>query len=87
MVDFLLQDGVCDVLLGFISQVGSPQARPGPDDARSDALKLAYKAVILLSADEPSEPLLAVLSKRAMAITRAVFEVSSLTGCYLSVIL
>jgi hypothetical protein len=29
----------------------------------------------LLSADEPSEPLLAVLSKRASSITRAVFEI------------
>lgn len=43
MVDFLLQEGVSDVLLGFITQVGSGTPRPSPLDSKSDSLKIAYK--------------------------------------------
>ena len=43
MVDFLLQDGVCDILLGFITQLKSEEGRPGPCDPRSEALKISYK--------------------------------------------
>jgi hypothetical protein len=43
MVDFLLQDGVCETLVQFITQVGSSRSRPTPSDPRSDELKFAYK--------------------------------------------
>ena len=43
MVDFLLQDGVCETLISFVTQVGSSQPRPGPQDVKTDAMKLSYK--------------------------------------------
>lgn len=43
MVDFLLQDGVCDILLSLITQIGTKQPRPSPSDAKSEALKLSYR--------------------------------------------
>lgn len=36
---------------------------------------------MLLSAEEPSEPLMAFLGKKAAVITRAIFDVSSFTHC------
>ena len=46
MVDFLLQDGVCDILLSLITQIGTQQPRPSPSDTKSEALKLSYRSVI-----------------------------------------
>ena len=43
MVDFLLQDGVPEVLLSFVTQVGKGTVRPGPTDPKTDAMKLSYK--------------------------------------------
>jgi hypothetical protein len=43
MVDFLLQSGVCETLIGFITQVGTETPRPFSSDNKSDSLKLAYK--------------------------------------------
>jgi hypothetical protein len=67
MVDFLLQDGVCEALIGFITQVDSPAPlppnpkasvfRPSSMDPQSEAMKLAYRAVILLSPENPSDAL------------------------------
>ena len=45
MVDFLLQDGVCDILLSIITQLGTGQPRPCPSAAKSDALKLSYRCI------------------------------------------
>ena len=45
MVDFLLQDGVCEILLSIITQLGTGQPRPCPSDAKSDALKLSYRCI------------------------------------------
>lgn len=75
MVDFLLQDGVCECLLSFITQVGTGVPRPGPNDPHSDALKLSYRAVILLSPENPTEALNAFLSKKAAVIARTIFDV------------
>ena len=47
MVDFLLQDGVCESLLSFITQLGTQQPRPTHVDNKSEALKLAFKLVSL----------------------------------------
>lgn len=43
MVDFLLQDGVCEILLGFVTLIGHGAPRPTPADSQSDTLKLSYK--------------------------------------------
>ncbi len=43
MVDFLLQDGVPEALLSFVTQVGKGTVRPGPADPKTDAMKLSYK--------------------------------------------
>lgn len=43
MVDFLLQDDVCDTLLSYVTQLSTGIPRPGPNDPKTDALKTAYK--------------------------------------------
>lgn len=43
MVDFLLQDGVIESLIQFITQCGTNTKRPSPNDPRTEELKLAYK--------------------------------------------
>lgn len=78
MVDFLLQDGVCETLIAFVTQVGSTGPRPGPQDAKTDALKLSFKTASLLAPDDPSEALLAFCGKRAGLISRLIFDVSLL---------
>ena len=48
MVDFLLQDGVSESLVAFITQVTDSQvttSRPGPGDEQGDNTKLAYRCV------------------------------------------
>ena len=45
MVDFLLQEGVIEILLGFITLVGTGHPRPTPVDAQSESLKLSFKYV------------------------------------------
>lgn len=75
MVDFLLQDGVCETLVGFITQVGSTTQRPGPQDTKTDAMKLSYKTASLLSPEDPSEALLAFISKRAGLMARLAFDI------------
>ena len=75
MVDFLLQEGVCNSLMGYITQVGTNQPRPSPTDNQSDALRMAYRAVMLLTADDPSESLMAFLSKRVTQLARGIFDI------------
>lgn len=75
MVDFLLQEGVTEILLSFITQIGTANCRPGPSDSRTNEMKLAYRAVMLLTADEPTEALMTYLSKRAFLIAKTMFEV------------
>lgn len=43
MVDYLLQDSVCEMLVGFITQNGSGRQRPAPNDTLGEEMKLAYK--------------------------------------------
>lgn len=83
MVDFLLQDGVTESLMAFITQVGINVPRPGPTDdaSQSHSMKLSYKAVLLLTANEPTEALMTYLSKRAFIISKCIFDVSILS-CY-----
>jgi hypothetical protein len=91
MVDFLLIDGTCEVLLGFITQIGN-RRRPYPHESDSLELRYSYRshhtsstplipspprATMLLSVDEPADSLLSFLSRRASLISRAMFEVSS----------
>lgn len=84
MVDFLLQDGVCESLMDFITQVNSPFPRPAPSDAHTDELKKAYRAVLLLSPEHPSDALNAFLSKKAHIISRKIFEVRYAEPTHLS---
>mmetsp|Transcript_10398 Transcript_10398/g.15810 ORF Transcript_10398/g.15810 Transcript_10398/m.15810 type:complete len:763 (-) Transcript_10398:228-2516(-) len=74
MVDFLLQDGVCDMLLEFITQIGD-RRRPYPHESDSQELRHSYRATMLLSVDEPSDALMSFLNRRASVIARAMFEV------------
>lgn len=43
MVDYLLQDNVIEVLVGFITQNGTGRNRPTPNDTHGEDMKLAYK--------------------------------------------
>ena len=47
MIDFLLQDGVCESLIGFITQVSPDAIRCKQHDPPSEALKLSYRYDIL----------------------------------------
>jgi len=80
MVDFVLQEGVCVCLMNFITQVHASKSvvvRPGPGDEQTDAMKLAYRAVVLLSPENPSDSLSAFLGKKAAVITKELFEIFS----------
>jgi len=74
MVDFLLSEGTCELLLEFITQLGG-RPRPYPHESDSLELKYSYRTTMLLSVDEPSDALLSFLSRRASIISRAMFEV------------
>jgi hypothetical protein len=75
MVDFLFQDGVCEALLEFITRIGLG-ARPSPQsEDNNTTLKLSFKATILITADEPSDALMSFLNKKAVIITRKIFDV------------
>ncbi|CAM9454355.1 unnamed protein product [Ectocarpus fasciculatus] len=74
MADFLHMDGVCDLLLSFITQLDKGP-RPSPQNYDNEGLKLSYKATILITADEPSDALHNFLSKKASVITKRVFDV------------
>lgn len=71
----MLQERVCESLVSFITQNGATTARPGPNEQHGEAMKLAYRAVILLSPETIPEPLNAFLSKKASAVARKVFDV------------
>jgi hypothetical protein len=58
MVDFLLQEGVCEILLGFVTLVGTGQPRPTPADSQSETLKLSYKLVFNIEIDKFYEELI-----------------------------
>jgi hypothetical protein len=70
-----LQDNVIETLVGFITQNGSDRQRPSPTDQLGEEMKLAYKAVLLLSPDMITDPLNAILTKKAAAITRKLFDI------------
>eukprot|EP00598_Pedospumella_elongata_P007550 CAMPEP_0184969154 /NCGR_PEP_ID=MMETSP1098-20130426/1988_1 /TAXON_ID=89044 /ORGANISM="Spumella elongata, Strain CCAP 955/1" /LENGTH=692 /DNA_ID=CAMNT_0027490891 /DNA_START=155 /DNA_END=2233 /DNA_ORIENTATION=+ len=75
MIDFLLQEGVCDSLMSFITLNAPDSVRPAPTDTHSAALKKSYRAVILLSPDNPTEALNSFLSKKAALITKRIFDI------------
>jgi hypothetical protein len=75
MVDFLLQDNVIEKFVGFITQNGSGRQRPSPTDQLGEEMKLSYKAVLLLSPDMITDPLNTILTKKAAAITRKLFDI------------
>ena len=75
MIDFLLQENVCETLVGFITQNSFGIQRPSPTDPSTDAMKLSYRAVNLLSPENISEPLNAFLTKKSFIIARKILDV------------
>lgn len=47
MVDFLLHEGVSDMLLGFVTQIGD-RKRPYPHENDSLELKYSYRFTIII---------------------------------------
>lgn len=112
MVDFLVQEDVCEILLEFITQISNDSGSSSSsavvdtatDEKRGDQaiasvgltsisdrtnnnsleMKLAYRAVMMLSSDEPSDATMTLLNKRAFLIARAMFDVSYLSSYLLS---
>lgn len=78
MVDFLMQDTVCETLVGFITQNFPDKTRPAPTDQFGEEMKLAYRAVLLLSPDMINDPLNAILTKKSGTIARKLFDVRKL---------
>ena len=91
MVEFFYQEGVCEMFVSFITQVPEqhpdhsaihdlkPGPRPekgdplSPDDER--ALEKSFRAVQLLSPEEPTNALSTFLGRKAATIMESVFEV------------
>jgi hypothetical protein len=40
-----MQDSVCEILVGFITQNGHSGERPGPNDVQGENMRLAYRYV------------------------------------------
>ena len=74
MVDFLLQDGVCELLMEFVTLCNGTESRPTHDDMERESLKLSYRATMLLSADEPSDTLLLFVGKKVGLMARLLFH-------------
>jgi hypothetical protein len=75
MVEFLVQEDACEALVGYITQIGEEGLRPSPVDPHSEELKMAYKTMMLITSDEPSEGLIDFLSKRAALVTRLILRI------------
>lgn len=45
MIDYLLQEGVFETLIRYITRLGSTVPRPSPSDTRDEDMKIAYKFV------------------------------------------
>ena len=67
MVDFLLQDNVCENLVEFITQNGHVGTRPGPNEQHGEAMKLAYRYVPLFV------PRLSVSGHHFICVTERLF--------------
>ena len=81
MIDFLLQDGVCETFVSFITQVlpaGSNEkpVRLGLEFGCKPTTELqrSYRATLLLASEEPTDALLTFLGKKAAVITTAIFD-------------
>ena len=81
MIDFLLQDGVCETFVSFVTQLvphdhDVAPCRPGLGFDRKPTAELqrSYRATLLLASDEPTDALLTFLGKKASVITTALFE-------------
>jgi hypothetical protein len=74
MVDFLMQDGVCESLLRFVTRCGCTP-RPSVNDGQSAELKLSYRTTMLLSCEAPNDALVMFLSRCAGKIARLLFDV------------
>ena len=88
MIDFLLQDGVCETFISFITlpmheNGGGAECGPGIRprlgvDATTPAcaeLQRSFRATRLLASDEPTDALLTFLGRKAEVATEALFEV------------
>jgi len=91
MVEFFYQEGVCELFVSFITQVPEPHPdhsavhdlRPGPRAEKGDplspeeerTLEKSFRAVQLLSPEEPTNSLSTFLGRKAGTIIESVFEV------------
>lgn len=89
MIDFLLQDGVCQQFISFVTQVPEERPRypytmdysPRPDRGQDldieaqQALEMSFRVVMLLATEETSDAFRLFLSRKAVDISEAIFEV------------
>ena len=74
MVEFLSQEDACESLINYITQIDSSLARPSPSDEHTDEMKLAYKTMMLITSDEPSDGLIDFLGKKATLVALLVLR-------------
>ena len=74
MVDFLLQDGVIETLVSFITLI-KQGPRPMSAAAPTPQLITSYKTTVLLTAESPSNELMAVITRKVGVMARASFDV------------
>lgn len=85
MVEFLAQPEVCELLINYITQCDRELARPTLKDEPTEELKAAHKVTMLLTADDPSEGLKWLLSRRSafiMSLIMDIFEDTSSGSFY-----
>ncbi len=63
-----MQDDVIEALISFITQIDTKMNRPQPLEENTEEMKMAFKATMLLTSDEPSHGLIDFLGKRAKAL-------------------
>ena len=75
MVEFLAQEEVCELLLYYVTQCEGTLKRPTLQDEATPELKMAHKVTMLLTADDPSDGLKILLSRRATIIMKLVMDI------------
>lgn len=83
MVDFLLQEGVCEILMGFVTQVSEENftGRPVHGCEVTDELKRSYRTIRLFGEEEPSAAWTKFMDAKAEAIAGAIFDIFHPKSC------
>jgi len=74
MVDFLLQDGVVETLISFITLINKGP-RPMSSESPTPELITSYKTTVLLTAESPSNELMAVITRKVGVMAKAAFDI------------